>query len=740
MQRVAVLALLLVATSPSEFPASTTAAAEPSPAHVLEAAEALYASDRVRVRETTERISRQDIFRHDIDIALDPHAGTLSAVDRVEIELTGPDAVLALDPALTVSSVRDSAGRPLPFEVSGGRVTVSVPGEERRQAVVAVSYRGDELGSDRGASAMFLLLSSDRTWYPNGTTHDPALLRVTVRYPAGFASVCTGTLSGMVPPTQTTESHPVGDVWDASTPVRGAALLITSLDNEWGFRGDVSLSVHQRHTAQRVAVTARDVRDALGFLESCFGPYPFDWLHVVLVEPRSDLALPLRGPGFVVLEASPSSGEAMSRLVGCIAASWWSWSADAGPLVADGLAGQAELRWLRASGDEEEVRRRRELRRYQYVRALTDAGGTLPLSMCLGPSPAEDLRLSMGKGTAFFEMLEHIVGPGAFCSGLRQVAEQWRGGPVPFDQVVGAVAERAERDLEWFVYDWVVRGDLPTYSLDYETNRTGDGRHRILGTIRQDGEAYRTPLPLTVDLGGWAYEEWVPITSADQSFEITTETAPLELVVDASWIIPKLDPEERAHAHFERGLAAAEQNEWGRATDELGAAARLAPDRAAYWFEYGEALVRSGRVPPGIEAVERAVRTAPDDLFFRTFLTRLYLSVERYEDALDSASVLLEGRPDDVAFLSDSAVALVGLGRFEEAGVVLERARDELNRTDAPQSTVERFHLAVGIHNESLGALDEAESVYREALMVNPLSDEARRGLERVRRLREETE
>lgn len=734
MQCAAILILLVAAASAAAQPIA------PALGHMSEAAEEVYEADRGRVRESAILLERQDIIRHEIDATVDPNARSLTAVDRLTVALTGDVLELALDPALTVVAVEDGAGRPLDFFYDEGALDVTVPGDGRREATVVVSYRGRGLTAGHpGGGATFFMLPPEQAWYPNATGRDPALLTLVVRYPAGLASVCTGTLSGMVSPSETTEAHPVGDVWETQTPIRAAALLVTSLESEWGFRGSAGVSFHRRATREGATeLTMGDVKVALRFLESCYGPYPFDWLHIVVTEPGAGPAHPLDGPGLVVLPSTvQGGGNARALLTASLASSFWEWSIDVAPLVSDGLAAHAELMWLQSAGDEEEVRRRRELRRYQYVRALIESGGWLPLSGCVGTEPCDDPRLSRGKGAAFFDVLQHVVEHDVLCAGLRRVREEWSGSVAPFGRVIGSVEDVAGRSLDWFVYDWVVRGDLPTYSLQYETTPTEGGRHLVRGTIRQDGEAYRTPLPLTIDLGGWSYEEWIEIESADQTFELVTETRPLDLVVDASRIIPKVDPKDRARAHHELGLAAVERNEWGRAVDELGAAARLMPERSAYWFDYGQALIRSGRQEPGIEAVERAVRLSTDTPHRRSFLTRIYLSAGRYEDALENVDILLDASPGDFEHLSDRAVALVGLGRLDEAEKVLTRARARLDESELPAATSERFYLAVGIYHEAAGALDEADAAYRYALRMNPLSDDARRGIERVRELRE---
>jgi Flp pilus assembly protein TadD len=728
MKRILIIAVLAALTLPAGAQLSA-----PSLDHMAQAARAAYEKDRARVRENAALLERQNIVAHAIDVSVDPYRRSLSGRDRLTIALKAEEVELALEPSFTVTAVTDGAGSAIPFRYVNGRLSFVPSGEGQRDVVAVVSYRSHDLRPDGpDGSNGFLLLSPDASWYPNSPGHDPALLRITVRYPAELVSVCTGTLSGMVPPSETTDRYPVGDIWEAGVPVRAAGLLVAPLDSEWGFRGRAGVSVHRRRGVQSESVPLTEVKALLRFLESCYGAYPFDWLHVVVTSPDEGAPGPVvHGPGFVVVPAA-TPGDVAPRAVGPLAATWWDWAVDAGPLVADGIAGCAELRWLEAAGDDEEVIRRRELRRYQYVRALIESGGSLALSGCLGPTPCDDARLSMGKGTAVFEMLEFIVGQEAFCSALSRVSEEWRGGQVPFGQIVGAVEESAGRSLDWFVYDWVVRGDLPTYSLEYDVSRAGAGRSAVRGIIHQDGEAYRTPIPLTVDLGGWAYEDWVEIGSADQPFELVTETEPLEIRIDASKIIPKLDPDERAHSHYELGLAAARANEWGRAVGELGAAARLAQDQAAYWFEYGEALVRSGRLEPGIEAVERALELSPDAAFYRSFLTRMYLSSERYEEALASARLLLGSDPDDIVFRSDEAVALVGLGRLEEAAEVLAATRSLLDEVRAPLTTTERFYVAVGVYYEAAGSPEEAEAAYRYALRVNPLSDEARRGIERV--------
>jgi aminopeptidase N len=84
--------------------------------------------------------------------------------------------------------------------------------------------------------------------------------------------------------------------------------------------------------------------------------------------------------------------------------------------------------------------------------------------------------------------------------------------------------------LDWFFDQWVFGTGIPTYSLDYTINESGDG-YSIEGTVRQEGvpEGFVMPVPVFADdvlLGS------VIVSDDRGNFKFTAKSRPSRLVLD----------------------------------------------------------------------------------------------------------------------------------------------------------------------------------------------------------------
>jgi tetratricopeptide (TPR) repeat protein len=731
---VALLTACAAAPAAAQIP-SGAAGADHTPVGLSE----LYAMDAERVARAERLLERQDVDRYDMAVCVDPERGWMSGECVIGVRCGSGPLRLLLDEALSLTSLRSAGGGPVSHERIGGEIhVVLAPDPSGDTRTLEFRYEGPLPGDrEAGAAGGFAFLDAGHHWYPSPPEYDAATFRITVRYPEGYSSVCTGSLVGMAPLRETSRGRcAVGDVWAAETPIPAAAVVVGRFVSSLRVSGDVFLGYHwiERPDAplRRTSAPERGINELVRFLESCYGPYPYEWLNVVsaptaMLGGRSAVS----APGLVAIdenvwERSDGRGYNLARLGAGLSRSWWRFSMDAGPAVAEGLAGHSAVSWHEARGDQEEALRVRDERRAEYLRALVDSGGRATLRSCFGAPPG-DVRICRGKGTQVFGLLETVIGRDAFCAALRALAARGAG-PVGFESVVRAFEDSTGEPLEWFFDEWFSRGDLPTYTLEYEV-ASRSGGPVVRGVIRQDGEIYRTPVPLTVDLGGWSYDEWVPIESAEQRFEFRTEMVPMEIVVDGGHLIPLIEKPELARAHFQRGLDASKAGDWDVAVNEFGAAAALEGDRAQYRFRYGDALVHSGQVAAGIEALEGAVELAPANAEYRLALARLYLGAREYERALSHFDQYVSLRPDPRGRLG-RARSLIGLDRLDEARRVIDRARAEIEATGSSNAIREELFLVLGRFHEAAGDAAAAVSAYERALELDPMSDEARSRLQ----------
>jgi hypothetical protein len=754
--RIVLVALCVVLVQAGPAPGES----DLSTAHVSQAVQALFDADRDRIDAEAGSLHKQDIVRQEISVCIDPHEGSLSGRARLWVESPNDHIELLLGKELVVDQVRDSRGDTLEHVRTSDTLTVRAPdGAPSFPLEIELGYGGrlpHGIGARMDDDAV--VLGSEYHWYPVSTVRDPARLRIEVRYPSGYSSVATGTLAGMAPSLTGRDGCQNGDIWEAPTPVTGAALVVGRLESSLTVTGAVFLGYHvataptagiatdtapagkrnEAHRPQPVSVPT-ELPQLLRFLESCYGPYPYEWLNVVRLTAERGRPRPVvAGPGLIVFwdteRTGGSSGMPLSRLASALSESWWTFWMDPGRVVSASLSSVAEMDWLDAVGDEEGAATLRAAREARITAALRDSARPSTLLACLGRDALTggsgvltDERWCEGKGAAVFEILKSVVGQGAYCTALREIAEAHGGRPVG----IGDLAESFERayggDLDWFFYEWFCRGDLPTYVIEYDARPVGDGTYVVRGTITQQGEPFRTPVPLTIDLGGWAYDETVAIESSHQSFEIRTDEEPMWITVDERELIPKIDPDEQARMRYKRGAAAAAAGAWDVAVDEFGAAAALEPGNASYAGAYADALVSYGRLADGLEAMERAIALLPRNADMRLEAADLYLRSGDAASALSHADAYLAVRPDDPAGLVERARALVELGRLDEAEAVVERANDLLGDQGISPGLREAMLLVTGRVHELRGELDQAARAYEAALAANPVSDEARR-------------
>ena len=714
--------------------------------HVSEAVQTLFAIDQERVDATQRALDQQDVIRQEISVCIDPGAGWLSGESRLWIESPLDHVLLLLDEDLKVLTVRDARGDTLVhtrvgdvLEVFASAGATSFPQE------MELSYEG-RLASADGALVNddVVALGPDFHWYPVSDARDPARLRVEVRYPTGYSSVVSGTLARMAPSLAGAEVCAEGDVWDVPTPITGAGVVVGRLESSLTVVGDVFFGNHTLSADGAVgsgvagwqgslSAVPSELIEVLRFLETCFGEYPYEWLNVVeLPAGRSWPTAVVTGPGLVVVQSGGQPGPAgmpLSKIVSGLSDSWWTFWTDPGHFVSAGLATRAETGWLDATGDEDGADRLRGLRRAQYMRATRDSGRGVPLLDCLGPDASSDDRTCGGKGSAVLEMLESVVGQRAYCAALRKIVSEHGGESVGIREFVGAFEEEHGHDLDWFFYEWVSRSDLPSYAIEFEATPVGDGTYIVRGLIRQEGEPFRTPIPVTIDLGGWAYDETIAIESSHQPFEIRTDAEPMQVMIDGRHLIPKVNRAELAVMHLELGAAAVASGDWGAAVDEFGAAAALEPDNASFAHAYAGALVRHGRLADGLEEMDRAIELDPSDAVVRLEAAGLQLRSGYFAAAITHLDAYVEAVPADPTGHILRARALVELGRPDEARSSIDLARELLAGNKAGPDLDEEILLATGRLHEVEGDTAAAVLAYEAAVAVNPVSDEARRRL-----------
>jgi Flp pilus assembly protein TadD len=189
------------------------------------------------------------------------------------------------------------------------------------------------------------------------------------------------------------------------------------------------------------------------------------------------------------------------------------------------------------------------------------------------------------------------------------------------------------------------------------------------------------------------------------------------------------------------------------AGEHLRRATELAPDDAAAWHHYGEALATEGRMQEADAAFRRAVEIDPDDQLALThlghtavaagrseegvgYLARaadiahagagastaaislvdMYRSFGQYEEALGQARRLAEAAPDDVLTRLDVAELSAATGRLDDARSAFEQLREI---DDIPGHEAYPLHGLIQVAIQG-GEWDRAAELTEQAAAIDP--------------------
>lgn len=175
-----------------------------------------------------------------------------------------------------------------------------------------------------------------------------------------------------------------------------------------------------------------------------------------------------------------------------------------------------------------------------------------------------------------------------------------------------------------------------------------------------------------------------------------------------------------AHAYL--ALSRVDQGKIKEAADAARAAVGYAPDVAFFHYVLGVVLHRGDREDEARREVEEAIRLDPDEENHFALLASIHLARRDWAAALEAAERGLALNPEDVGCANLRSMALVRLGRKDEAMETVEYA---LGRE--PDNALS--HANQGWNCLHRNDPRRAQDHFREALRLNPELEYARRGM-----------
>lgn len=503
-----------------------------------------------------------EVVHQDLDVRLEPEAGTLQVRATLSLPDTAGDRVgfllhAGLDPQPETPGARltqtrlsaDGSVATYRLDLPPGvrRITLRYGGSIRHGVTRGNEDVGRERASSRGnIGPEGVFLDGAAAWYP----YLPETLQaftLKVDLPAGWLAVSQGAGPGAE-----TEGKRIRVRWREEQP-QDDIYLVAARWTLYRRPGDVAEGqVYLREPDPALAETYLAATEAyLARYSALLGPYPYAKFALVENFWQSGYGMPsftllgsqvIRLP-FIVHTSYPHE----------ILHNWWGNSVyiDYGHgNWAEGLTTYLADHWLAEERGEGAEYRRTALQRY----ADSAAGERdFPLAEFHGRHGGSTQAVGYDKGMMLYHMLRLKLGDPVFVAGLRRFYAENRFRTAGFPQLRKAFETVSGQDLSGFFRQWVTESGAPRLVLDRiaaEPAATGwELRFRLRQA--QAGFAYRLDVPYALTLAGEAAPRFgrVEMTGPEATVRLELPGRPLFLAVDPRFdLFRQLAPSERPPA------------------------------------------------------------------------------------------------------------------------------------------------------------------------------------------------
>ena len=182
-----------------------------------------------------------------------------------------------------------------------------------------------------------------------------------------------------------------------------------------------------------------------------------------------------------------------------------------------------------------------------------------------------------------------------------------------------------------------------------------------------------------------------------------------------------IDP-NNAYTRAMLALTLSHQERFDEAEREIGEALKLDPGEAFVHYARAFVLDDRRRYPEAEKAILEAISFEPEDADFYALLAQVRLNQKKWAVALEAAETGLQVDSEHVGCTNLRAMALVRLGRKEEAGLTIDAALAK-----NPENSV--THANQGWTLLHAGQHEKALEHFRESLRLDPENEWARQGI-----------
>ncbi len=490
-----------------------------------------------------------------------------------------------LNQNLRLNTVRDGAGREVPFErddVAAQKVHITLPNAISAGGSVTLQFDYNGPLSSRildpaapvrlayiDKDGGYLLLPS--RWFPlTGFPSNRYTGVFQIEVPGNMTVAGTGVSAG--PPVSVTPKFTPGPALGnsrSSAPVStSAAPPPPPMENErmlYTYRVDrpeaagtfvasplqltpvqaqgMRFSVYTPASATKTAQSYGDeVAHILDYFNGEFGPLPDSNLTVAQLPDGTVDGY--AAPGLLLVSARQWSAQPNARLLANLAAQqWWGTQVVAASpndvWITEGLSRYSEGLYVEESAGKEGLNK--ALEDFAVGALMFDDAAPIAEAKRLEPGSDEYRSIVVNKGAMVFHMLRALMGDSNFTALLKdfysryagktariqdfeQLAEAHAAQPAPatgFKMGNSPAAAAEGPSLRPFFTQWLRSTGVPEFTLEYVTYRTKKG-FRIVGKVKQNLDFFRSDVEIEVQTEGNPEFKTINVSGKDSSFTVET--------------------------------------------------------------------------------------------------------------------------------------------------------------------------------------------------------------------------
>lgn len=252
--------------------------------------------------------------------------------------------------------------------------------------------------------------------------------------------------------------------------------------------------------------------------------------------------------------------------------------------ISQGLAEYSalELREQTARGDDLENSNRELLER---ALSFEQSASILNAPSKLDDTTAAYQYVMFYKGAAVYRLLRETMGKDKFNQLLRTFLNQYRGKAASIEDFEKLASQVAGNNLRYFFARWVDSTGVPEFNADYQIIRTRGGKFIARGTVKQNYENLRLPVDIQLRAeGGDSKLQTVKIDEQSEDFNVESNGAPIEVLIDPQYKLLRIDPDLRVSSIARRGIEQFKEGNYAEAQQQFEAALKL--DRSNSWIYY----------------------------------------------------------------------------------------------------------------------------------------------------------